>query len=296
MAIKDTRAEAQRKLTAVQRKVARLRRVKGVEVAGTSHDPRIERARIAKMSTRELNKFIAKANEFTSRKTQFVAGANGVPLDAERVRRLEAREKAIRNKTQKVMQSIGEFTAPFTGMTIEQRDAQMRPSVRAGGEAFTRTFEPVKTRIQDVRSNEALDALEKWRDKQLRPTYARERVNSARDELNKMLTRTGQDFFKARFNALSDEQFFTMWEYGPYAGEVSQIYEIMSATGDGGELSDVDRQIFEDLSYEINEALTWAESINPTIDLGPETNRRREPGKRAQARQRAQKRRQGKRP
>lgn len=295
MTIKDTRAEAARKLTAVQRKVARLRREKGVEIAGTSHDVRVSRADIGKMNTRQLQSFMRKAESFTSRSTQFVAGANGVPLDAKRVREFQRKENMLNERHSKIMKSIGDFEAPFTGMTLEQRDKQMRPTVRAGGEAFTRTFEPVKTRIQDVRSMEAIEALDKWREKQLRPTYARERVNSARDELDKMLTRTGQDFFKARFNALSDEQFFTLWEYGPYAGDVSAIYEIMKAQSEQSELSDADRQMYEDLSYEINDALTWAESITPTIDLGAETNRRAQPGKRAQARQRGQNRRTQKR-
>lgn len=295
MSIKDTRAEAARKLTSVQRKVARLRREKGVEIAGTSHDVRISRADIGKMNSRQLQSFMRKAESFTNRKTQFVAGANGVPLDAKRVREFQRKENMLNERHSRVMKSIGDFEAPFTGMTLEQRDKQMRPTVRAGGEAFTRTFEPVKTRIQDVRSMEAIDALDKWREKQLRPTYARERVNSARDELNKMLTRTGQDFFKARFNALSDEQFFTLWEYGPYAGDVSAIYEIMKAQSEQSELSDADRQIYEDLSYEINDALAWAESITPAIDLGAKTNRRAQPGKRAQARQRAQNRRTQKR-
>lgn len=295
MSIKDTRADAARKLTAVQRKVARLRREKGVEIAGTSHDVRISRADIGKMNSRQLQSFMRKAESFTSRSTQFVAGANGVPLDAKRVREFQRKENMLNERHSKIMKSIGDFEAPFTGMTLEQRDKQMRPTVRAGGEAFTRTFEPVKTRIQDVRSMEAIEALDRWREKQLRPTYARERVNSARDELDKMLTRTGQDFFKARFNALSDEQFFTLWEYGPYAGDVSAIYEIMKAQSEQSELSDADRQMYEDLSYEINDALTWAESITPTIDLGAPTNRRAQPGKRAQARQRGQNRRAQKR-
>lgn len=295
MSIKDTRAEAARKLTAVQRKVARLRREKGVEIAGTSHDVRISRADIGKMNSRQLHSFMRKAESFTSRSTQFVAGANGVPLDAKRVREFQRKENMLNERHSKIMKSIGDLEAPFTGMTLEQRDKQMRPTVRAGGEAFTRTFEPVKTRIQDVRSMEAIEALDKWREKQLRPTYARERVNSARDELDKMLTRTGQDFFKARFSALSDEQFFTLWEYGPYAGDISAIYEIMKAQSEQSELSDADRQMYEDLSYEINDALTWAESITPTIDLGAATNRRAQPGKRAQARQRGQNRRAQKR-
>lgn len=295
MSIRDKRAEAARKLTAVQRKVARLRREKGVEIAGTSHDVRISRADIKKMNSRQLLSFIRKAESFTSRRTQFVAGDNGVPLDAKTARGVERKENMLNERHSKIMESIGDFQAPFTGMSLEQRDKQMRPTVRAGGEPFTRTFEPVKTRIQDVRSMEALEALDKWREKQLRPTYARERVNAARDQLNKMLTRTGQEFFKARFNALTDEQFFVLWEYGPYAGEVSLIYEIMKAESEQSELSDADRQIYEDLSYEINEALTWAESITPSIDLGPATNRRAQPGKRARARQRAQNRRAQKR-
>ena len=290
MAIKDTRAEALKKLTAVQRKVARLRREKGVEIAGTQHDVRINRADVGKMNSRQLASFIRKAESFTSRKTQFVAGANGVPLNAQKVREFQRKERAMNAKHEAVMKSIGDMQAPFTGMTLEQRDKQMRPTVRAGGEAFARTFEPAMTKISNVRSEEALQLLDKFRDKQLSPTYARERVNSARDEFNKMLTRTGHEFFKARANALSDEQFFTFWEYGPYAGDTSMIYEIVKAMGEQGNMSDTDRQIIEDVSAEINDALTWAESISPDIDLGPATSRRREPGSRAQARARAAKR------
>lgn len=290
MAIKDTRSEAQKRLTAVQRKIARLRREKGVEINGSRHDVRISRERISKMNSRELNTFIKRANEFTSRSTQFEAGAHGAPLPAKIVRSLERKETILRGKNDAIVQDIGDLQAPFTGMSLKERE-QMRPTVRAGGEPFARTFEPVKTRIQDVRSEEALRKLDEYRSKQLSPTYARERVNSARDELDKMLTKTGHDFFKARVKNLTDEQFFTMWEYGPFAGDVSTVYEVMKAMEEQNELSETDRQIFEDLSYDINEAITWAENTSPRINLGAETSRRREPGQRAQARARAEKRR-----
>ena len=293
MSIRDKRAEAARKLTAVQRKVSRLRREKGVEITGSAYDARIPREKIGRMNSRQLDAFIRKANAFTSRSTQFVAGAHGVPLNRNLVRQLERKEATLRAKNESVMSGIGDMQAPYTGMTLRERE-QMRPTVKTGGEAFARTFEPVKTRIQDVRSEEAIKALDRYRDKQLSPTYARERVNSSRDELNKMLDKTGQHFFKARFNALTDEQFFTLWEYGPWAGEVSLVYEIMKETEDGTDLSDTDRMMYEDLSIEINDALTWAESITPNVNLGAETNRRRSPGTRAQARQRAEARRKNK--
>lgn len=294
MAIKDTRAEAHKRLTAVQRKVARLRREKGVEIAGTNFDPRIDRARISKMSTRELNRFIANANAFTDRRVQYVAGHKGAPLDASVVRRLQRKESAIKAQHDEIMQNIGTIEAPFTGMSISQRE-QMRPTVKAGGEAFTRTFSPELTNIGNVVSNEALAKLEEWRDKQMAPDYARSRINSSRDEANAMLKKIGLDDLTQRFKALSDEQFFIMWEYGPYAGGISLMYEIALQSGDE-EMIGSDLDVFEGTRQEIESVLNWIEEIQPNVNLGAQTDRRREPSKTSAARSARKTRQQRKRP
>lgn len=288
--INDKRAEALRKLQSVQRKVARLRREKGVEINGTQFDVRVPREKLKRYNSKQLDAFISRANQFTNRRTQFAALAKGVPVPSAKANQLLRKEARLNAKHEAIMGSIGKIQAPFSGMSIAERE-QMRPTVRAGGEPFARTFEPVQTRLENVRSIQALDKLMQQRDRQLSPTYARKRVNSARDELDKMLTRTGQEFFKARVKALTDEQFFAMWEYGPTAGEVSLVYEIMKAQQEQGVYGDADQQMYEDLSYEINEAISWAEELPTDIDLGPLTNRRAPEGTRAQARGRAQKRR-----
>lgn len=268
MSIQDKRAEAKARLKAVQNKVNRLRRDKGVEISGTEHDVRIESARLNRYNSRQLDAFIQRANAFVSRKTQFVAGAGGTPLPAQRYRVLQKLETHYTNAGKSIMDSIGELEAPFTGMTIRQRDKQMLPDVKAGGEAVQRTFEMVFTDHRRIKNKEALEKFINLRIKQADPTYASSRVKKAREQLDQMFTTIGAESFKDIANKLSDEQFFVFFEYGPYVNDVGIQYSLVKqAQDEDRELTTSDAQMFEDTNAELRKALKWASKLPTDFEL-----------------------------
>lgn len=268
MSIHDKRAEAKARLKAVQNKVNRLRRDKGVEISGTEHDVRIESARLNRYNSRQLDAFISRANSFISRKTQFVAGAGGTPLPAAKFRTLQKLEAKYTEIGNSIMGNIGNLQAPFSGMTIAERDRQMRPDVKAGGEAVQRTFEVVGTKAERIRNAEALDKFIKQRIKQSDPTYASDRVRKARKQLDQMFTRIGADDLKKQAKQLTDEQFFVFFEYGPYVDDIGIQYSLIKQSHDDNRsLSPDEAKMFEDTNAELTEALNWAKNLPTDFKL-----------------------------
>lgn len=268
MSIRDKRNEAQKRLKAVQSKINRLRREKGVEISGTQHDVRVESARLGRYNSRQLDAFIERANNFVSRKTQFVGGANGVPLPADKFRMLQKLEKQYTSVGNSIMDKIGDIQAPFSTKNIRARDADMRPTFKTGGEPVDRTFAPVATEARRIQNVQALDKFIEQRIKQNDPEYALSRVNSSREQLDKMLTRMGADEFKDRVNALSNEQFFVFWEYGPYAGDIALQYDIVKRSHEEMRpMNQNEARDIDDINAELDETLTWAATLPSDVPL-----------------------------
>lgn len=263
------RAEIRRKQRNVNAKINRIEKSSGINLRGTSYNPRnADAAKFMRYTTRQLIAYGKRLDEFTNRRTSFVPGAGGVPLPRQafdKYKELERRHNAIGDAR---MSERGHFLAPGSGMSIAEREATMRPdSRRAQGDVVNRPYSKIERKSINIASVEALDKLTRDMQRKINRKHLPKAIRDARTQLNDMLTVIGNDELKDEFKKLTDFQFDVLWNDTKFATDIGLIYGIMQLKAAGGK----DRwytSVIEDNSSDIREALEWARKLPPKPPKG----------------------------
>jgi hypothetical protein len=258
------RAEIRRKQRNAQAKINRNKH-KGINLGSTNYNPRnADLAKFMRYTTKQLIAYGKKLDEFTSRNTQFVAGANGTPLERsafERYKELERKHNAIGESR---MGERGGFKAPGSGMTIREREATMRPdSKRAQGDVVNRPYSKIERKAINIASADALEKLTRDMERKLNRSYLPKKMKESRQQLREMLTMIGNDELNKHAQGLTDFQFDVLWNDTKFATDIGLIYGVMQMKAAGGK----DRwysSVVEDYSNDIMEALRWAKTLPRT--------------------------------
>lgn len=255
------RAEVLARHTAANRKVSRLRREKGVEVEGTSHDIRRDISKVKRYNTAQLNSYLKQLNSFTDRSTQFVAGKQGAPIPIQKWRAYEKVERKYNELVRSHDSQFGDTFVPTSGMTIAQRAAMMTPDkVVAHGTATAKPYSVLSRKPNRIKDAEALEKLRKDVEKKLSPDYLDKRIKQSRREMRDMLKVIGAPDLQAQADKLTDYQFNILWNYGGFAEAISASYAIVTSKNEKGEAR-WHASMFEDRGRDAKQLLDWGGSI-----------------------------------
>lgn len=101
---------------AASQKVSRLKRKKGVDVAGKREDPRtVDPERFKRMNSIQLGAHIARLDKFVSRETQFAAGPRGALLTGQLLAQNQRLQAAINRQRDKNFDAVKDIHIPSFG-------------------------------------------------------------------------------------------------------------------------------------------------------------------------------------
>lgn len=259
--IKRLRAELAKRQAAATAKIARMKRTKGVQLAGTEYDPRRDPKQFKR--SRDIKRQLDRLNSFIDRRTQFVPLAGGAPAPIAKWKAFHEADMSVVNLTRQDMKALGKMQVPHTGQTIEDLEATI-PN-KAAGDSRNRLYDRTPVKSTHVRSVEMLDKWTDQRLKQAKPEYRQSRIDSQRDSMNKMLTEIGDTATKARVAEWTDDQFYVFWNYGHNADNMDLWYRQAKAMSGSREKDDVQARLVADVTAEFEDTFQWVESLPPVL-------------------------------
>lgn len=271
--INELRQLAKRRRQAATAKIARQRRVNGVEIAGTEFDPRLPPGAEAKMNSRQLRSYLNRVDRFTSRQTQFVPGDSGVPIPADRWRVYKGLETAYKKAGEADMKAVGSMALPkvYGEMTLEQRmNTVVSKRITADGSAVNRPYMDLNRQSTNIKDAKALEKLIADMGGKTSAKYLPKKLKEGRKQLDDMMKIIGDKKLRAKARKLTDYQFNALWNYTKFATDVGQDYDVIKAGG-GSPKEQVDKTIHDNANYNMERALEWAAAIEeakPTAKRG----------------------------
>lgn len=260
--LKKLRDAVRKRRNAVTAKENSIKRRTGVDIKGTSADPRRPLDVVNKYNRAQLVAYYNELDAFMDRGNGFVAGANNTPIPRIEWLKYKKLEKQYNSIGAMQFDKIADIFIPTSGMTIAQRDATILPdTLSAQGAIVNRPYSIIERSPENVRDAEALQKLIKEMEKKVSKHFLPEQIKSARKQLNQMLVTIGNESLTNQANSLSDEQFNVLWNYTNFATNVSGIYFIMQKQAADSN----DRwysSVVEDYSSDIRELFDWAGSLN----------------------------------
>jgi hypothetical protein len=263
MDINELRRLVRQRHAAATSKVSRLRRNKGVEIGGTSNDPRRDPSNIGKMRSRELQTYLRQLNTFTSRETTFFQGSQGSVLPGKLWNEYKAQERAYNRRGAERERQIANIKLPGQDMTVAQRSANMRPSIlRASGEASTRPYSPVNRKPQHIADAEALTKLLNDMRRKNSRDYLPDTIKNQRKQAEHMMNTIGVGDQIETLRKLSDDQFDTLFNETGFAGDLGMRYGYMSMLSHGKKNA-AHEAVMDTNEHDIEEQITWASNLPP---------------------------------
>jgi hypothetical protein len=225
----DLRKEVSKARERVTRKIARLRREKGVNVANSSYDPRqFSHNDMKSFSAGELRQVLHEYQQFTARNVQYVPLKGGTPLRAEVWKPIEQRIKAQKAKAAEIDADIGIVPHPVAGTIADQQAGKFK---RDGADKGVGPYRAYDVDSNNFRSEEA---ARNWAKKNLtqfnQDTWEEEQTGFNREWLGKILTEMGED--ATPYDELSDWQFTVLWYGTDFLTDKGYLYEIWKARND----------------------------------------------------------------
>ena len=261
----DLRALARKRQRAVGKKISRIRRQVGAEIAGTSYDPRKPSSNINKLNRNQLRSYINKLNAFQSRQNQYVQLSGNVPLP----RKTWLAYVKPQEKVNKLANTLDKFINPISVVNNNPNDINtigLQKSMlgkkeypRMTGAAMT-PFRRSELLSYKVKSAEAVGILTRNALKQSSPGFLKSQVKTFRKQVESALDKmAGSEEMKQSFNELSDFQFLALWERpGTFENFFARYEDMQKRTV---ETIDSDDEFDELWNDESNGLLQWARSI-----------------------------------
>lgn len=259
--LSDLRAEVKRLRRNATRKVARLKRVNGVDISGLPIDVRRPLKSEDRYNTSSLLAYKRQLESFLSRKNQYVPDAHKRPIPKAKFDRYDRLQKQ-RKKTIE-----GQFGGRYnsiklpSGETISERNARLTPRFPVmGGAATHRITGDTYRRPHNIASEDALDKLIKKYEKESGKDFLNRNLESARASVDAMLNYLGDDEIRKSVESMSDDQFMLWWYYGGGAESLSTEYDfekLMEADPRKSFLSE-GRQLRREM---VEDSVKWAKKV-----------------------------------
>ena len=260
MNINDLRAEVARRQKAAQAKMTRLRK-KGVQIQGTEFDVRRDPARVSRYNSRQLQGYLNDLNQFTNRRTSFVAGSEGVPIRAHVFNHAMRTAREYNDYVNAYYDRIKDTNMPQLGMTVAELDKDVKSTRRAKG-GVSRPLQPDQREAFEFASEKGLIA---WRDsleQKMRPGYMDKKTEFQRRQMDDALSVFGDREITDLANNLTDEQFDTLWNYTDAPRDMFSGYHFIKALSTG-RADETEAAIHEDGREETLAWLQWASTLPP---------------------------------
>lgn len=258
------RAEAKRRRAAATKKIARMRREKGVDITGTQYDPRRNAKLLDKYNSTQVRAYLRALDAFQSRNVGYVAGAGGVPLPKTAWQRYKSIENKFNKLGRKNAEGIDNVKLPGRGMTVRERKDTIVPTRKsAAGDAANTPFYNKNLSPESVKSVAALERLMRSFQKKLDPKYLPQAIRKARRQANEMMDAAGFGGFKSRLKRLSQHQFDSLWNHSDFATRASQYYESWLKRM-GGNVERYQDGFEENAAFDLEELIEWAETLPRT--------------------------------
>lgn len=212
--LEQLRREVRARHAAATKKVSRIRRSSGIELAGTKHDVRRDAKNIGRYNRAQLTTYLRELNTFQQRSTSFVAGAEGAVFTRQQAARFEDAKRRINLRADFHAKRRGETFIDPLGKTINERRADRATSNfrRVGGDSTPHVFGRTERDIRNIRSPEKLDEIIRGMERKLSGSYVKSHMRMQREQFRQMGEAIGidPDYLKLS-KRLTDEQFSIFW-------------------------------------------------------------------------------------
>lgn len=236
--LRSLRAQALARHVAATRKVQRNER-KGVGLWNTKYDIRRDPANIARYNKKQLTAYIAKLDQFVSRKTQFVPDMKGRPLPVQEFRKLKAAERKFNAGKLSRAAAVGGIMLPpivdekggvVAQQTVkERRDVLPTKRPRGSNPAINNPWEPKNFQPWQVNGEGALDRLTKMLRDRATPEGQLKEYKAQLKAATKMLNEVGAKDLAKRVRAMDMDKFYILFNHSGFVHELSTDYEIVKS-------------------------------------------------------------------
>jgi len=234
----------------------------GVELSGTKADPRRKPADLKHYTQAQLKTYISQLNQFTSRKTQYVADAARKPMTQSSWAKYKALETAYNQKVADSFAKVADIELTGHGMTIGQRMAMMTPKHRQmTNPAVNSPYMPPERQPHNIATAKALEKLTKDMKKRLKPGWENKQIRAARAEFDAMVKIINEPELSANVKGLTNAQFSVIWNYTGFATQLSLYYDARKLMLSNSELSFQSDNIATAVK-DANELIAFAKKLN----------------------------------
>lgn len=201
--MKDAEKRAQRKLRRLQKKGVRVGSITPLEIIDTSN-------------TRQVNNYIKRLENFISRKTRFVAGAEGTPISGATLKRYK---KAIREANK----NRDRFWKRFYGSPYLSGSKQEGTIGEVKSSFISRFWQKLKPNVEKLRSEKSAQTAIKALEKQASPAFFNKRANTFGKNIRKAAKNLNDERIKRALRGLTTDQLMYLQD-GTNFAEVFYTY------------------------------------------------------------------------
>ena len=261
--LSDLRRDIARLRTLSTKKISRVKTHNGARLSGSGFDPRRDKGIEQKYTRSQLNAYRAELKGFLSRSNQFEGGSRGFPMTRDAWNEYKSREQEFNSRMRGAFDKYKGIKLP-SGMTIEARMAMRTPThPEMSREPLSLYYNPVDRKPAAVHSEKRLRELVAMMDKRNDKNWDANRLASARETMDKMAERIGDEAMRDAIANLSDEQFFVLWNYSDMPDDASMWY--VYATNQADPSSKAKAYIPEgamaSVKAEYRDLLKWAQKL-----------------------------------
>lgn len=253
-------ADIKNRQRAVGKKLSRLKS-QGINTSGL--DPRRDLHGLSELSLGQLRAYHRTLATFASRETSYVKGVRGQALPGGRFRELKRLEREFNARARGYEASVGHLHVPGAGRTIEARLHDLEAEkFRAGGQR--RAFESFNRQAKNINGSAALEDLIKQMKGMLSPAYLNKRMKTQRENLEVMLTSTGDRDVLAKINKLTNNQLNVLIDYTYFMTAVGGRYAFAKALNVDTPQWQAEEN--EDNAERIRDLIDWAATLPRRAD------------------------------
>lgn len=213
----------------VTRKIKRMAKGdNGIDITGMEYDPRVGKDAISRMSGDRLKKLLEKQSYFRRAHVGYYKGARGTIVTRQAYRNYANSVRKINTTIEAEQHKYDDVYIKPLGMTVKERRAMMTPAHPVHD---TEAYDGMKKlkiySPQQLMGTEGAKMIALRNDDIRRQYSSRVLVAKARGYMNEMMDMVGDEAARAKFNSLSDEQFWFIWAYTDFPEELSLKYMAM---------------------------------------------------------------------
>lgn len=256
---KRLRAEVEKKIKAVNNKIARTKRTTGANIAGSEFDPRRRKGVERNYNAKQLSTYLAQLNDFMRRPNQFVAGTHGAPLPRGYFLGVyKKNEAAVEANRIARDETIGAITTPI-GWTI----SEFQQLAKTGGASRYGPHQAFNRSPSDIKDFASLQKLNKQMLKRLKTDYIPSEIAKGKSSVMQVAEYLGDENIASEIGNLSDYQFDLIWFGTTFAARLFMYYELEKERAEATYKERNQDKVIESQFAGIGELIQWAKDQTP---------------------------------